>query len=76
MDTFPYLAIQRNLQVLGAFSFLSMVKGKPFFEQFIPRACRTLYSQLKELGDKRLSGLFMIASMAMDALSKPQTKGP
>jgi hypothetical protein len=28
---FPYLAIQRNLQILGAFSFLSNVRGKPYF---------------------------------------------
>ena len=32
---YPSLALQRNLQILGAFSFLSLQKQKPFFRQFI-----------------------------------------
>lgn len=37
-----YLAIQRNLQILGAFAFLSQQKGKVFFDQFITPALQSL----------------------------------
>jgi len=56
-DTYPYLAIQRNLQILGAFAFLSRVRGKPFFEAFIAPAVRSLEGLLTDLGDRRLSAL-------------------
>jgi N-acetylmuramate 1-kinase len=56
-QTYPYLTLQRNLQVLGAFAFLSRVREKPFFEAFIPRAGRTLQRLLASLGDPRLRPL-------------------
>lgn len=43
-------AITRNLQMLGAFAFLSRVKGKIEFEKYIPGA---VFSLLKNLKDKR-----------------------
>jgi aminoglycoside/choline kinase family phosphotransferase len=55
--SFPYLAIQRNLQILGAFSFLTKVRGKAYFEIYIPPALRSLYGLLQELNDPRLSAL-------------------
>lgn len=55
--TFPYLAIQRNLQILGAFSFLSKVRGKTYFENYIPAAVRSLRQLLDDLGDKSLLSL-------------------
>ncbi len=39
---YPYLAIQRNLQILGAFGFLTKVRGKAYFEAYIPPAVRSL----------------------------------
>jgi aminoglycoside/choline kinase family phosphotransferase len=39
---FRYCAITRNLQILGAFGFLSRVKGKTYFEEYIPGAVKTL----------------------------------
>ncbi|MEW6429473.1 MAG: phosphotransferase [Thermodesulfobacteriota bacterium] len=36
------LALQRNLQILGAFAFLCLRKGKPFFRQYIPVALASL----------------------------------
>ena len=42
------LAIQRNLQILGAFAFLSQIKGKPFFAAFIEPALASLASLLVE----------------------------
>lgn len=56
-EHFPYLAIQRNLQILGAFSFLSRVRGKTYFEAYIPPALVSLEGLLLELGDPGLSPL-------------------
>ena len=39
---YKYCAITRNLQMLGAFGYLSLAKGKTYFEQFIPAAVKTL----------------------------------
>ena len=36
------IGFQRNLQILGAFSFLSRVKGKTYFETYIPEAVKNL----------------------------------
>ncbi|PIE64331.1 MAG: aminoglycoside phosphotransferase [Desulfobacterales bacterium] len=33
--SYPYLAVQRNLQIIGAFSFLSGKRGKSFFKPYI-----------------------------------------
>lgn len=41
-----YCAIARNLQILGAFGYLSRVKGKRYFEAFIPAALKTLQRRL------------------------------
>jgi aminoglycoside/choline kinase family phosphotransferase len=55
--SYPYLAIQRNLQILGAFSYLSKVQGKPFFEAYIPPALKSLQHLLDDLNDSELSPL-------------------
>ncbi len=44
---YSYCSITRILQSLGAFAYLSKVKGKPFFEQFIPIALNNLYQRLQ-----------------------------
>jgi aminoglycoside/choline kinase family phosphotransferase len=54
---FPYLAVQRNLQILGAFSFLSKVQGKPYFEDYIFPALKSLQHLLEDLKDPQLSPL-------------------
>lgn len=38
--------LTRNLQILGAFGYLSNVKGKSFFARFIPKAVETLKNSL------------------------------
>jgi aminoglycoside/choline kinase family phosphotransferase len=35
---YEVIAFQRNLQILGAYAFLSRVKGKTYFEDYIPAA--------------------------------------
>ena len=45
---FDCCRITRNLQILGAFGFLSRVKGKTYFENYIPAALNTLKRNLSE----------------------------
>lgn len=52
---FPYLAIQRNLQILGAFSYLTRIKNKPYFESYIPTSLTNLRDLLNQVDDPELS---------------------
>ena len=61
-NTFPYLAIQRNLQILGAFSYLSKSMNKSYFEAYIPSALKSLRDLLHYINDPRLSVLKNIIS--------------
>jgi aminoglycoside/choline kinase family phosphotransferase/GTP:adenosylcobinamide-phosphate guanylyltransferase len=44
---YAHCALSRNLQALGAFGFLSSVKGKPQFARHIPAALRGLEARLR-----------------------------
>ncbi len=44
--SYPYLAVQRNLQIVGAFAFLSGKKKKSFFRPFILPALISLHNRL------------------------------
>ena len=54
---YPYLAIQRNLQILGAFSYLGNVQGKKWFLGYIPPALESLEGLLEERDDPELHQL-------------------
>lgn len=54
---YPYLAIQRNLQILGAYSFLTRAQGKRYFEKYIPPALQSLHALIDRLADPKLSPL-------------------
>lgn len=56
---YNFLALQRNLQILGAFAFLSQQKGKIFFEQYIMPAALSLLQRLHDVDDRfpRLTSL-------------------
>jgi hypothetical protein len=54
---YPYLALQRNLQVLGAFSYLSKVQGKKQFIDYIEPALASLRRLLEECHESELSHL-------------------
>ena len=54
---YHYLAIQRNLQILGAFSFLSKIQGKNRFLAYISPALRSLEGLLDELDEAELGPL-------------------
>lgn len=45
---FQVLALQRNLQIIGAFSFLSQVRGKSFFAGYIKPALQTAKYRLEQ----------------------------
>lgn len=62
---YTYLRLQRNLQILGAFSFLHKKRGKPFFEKYIVPALHSLvfllnceelrkYTQLRTISHKAM----------------------
>jgi len=51
---YPYLCIQRNLQILGAFSYLGNTQGKTGFLSFIPPALRSLQDLLAQRNEKEL----------------------
>ena len=43
---YHYCSLTRNLQILGAFAFLSNVKAKKHFEKYIPAAVKSIRSNL------------------------------
>jgi aminoglycoside/choline kinase family phosphotransferase/dTDP-glucose pyrophosphorylase len=51
---YRYCRLTRNLQILGAFGYLSRVKAKPHFEQYIPLAVQTLRRNLSKHEQKTL----------------------
>jgi N-acetylmuramate 1-kinase len=55
--TYPYLAVQRNLQILGAFSHLTQVMHKTYFEAYIPGALYSLCGLLNGIADPGVSRL-------------------
>jgi aminoglycoside/choline kinase family phosphotransferase/dTDP-glucose pyrophosphorylase len=58
---FRYCSITRNLQMLGAFGFLSRVKGKTAFEKWIPAAVAMLERHIRLADDRAFPKLTAIA---------------
>jgi len=54
---YPYIAIQRNLQILGAFSYLSKIQGKNRFLVYIAPSLQSLGGLLKKLDEAELDPL-------------------
>ncbi len=57
LSSYRYCILTRNLQILGAFGYLSREKGKKWFEQYIPTAIRTLKHYVNKLDSKELTRL-------------------
>jgi len=57
---FKYCTLTRNLQILGAFGYLSKVKEKTYFEQYIPKAVETLKKNLFSLSSPKLPKLMSV----------------
>ncbi len=60
MSTYSYCAVTRNLQILGAFGFLSKEKGKTYFQSYIPSAVKTLAHNLNLLETDELPKLMAL----------------
>jgi NDP-sugar pyrophosphorylase family protein len=46
-----FCRLQRHMQALGAYGFLSLVKGKKYFQKFIPEGIRLLKEDILLAGD-------------------------
>ncbi len=58
---YAFCALARNLQILGAYGYLSRVKGKAQFEQYIPAALKSLKRAIDELDPGTFPKLIDIA---------------
>jgi aminoglycoside/choline kinase family phosphotransferase len=65
-EGYQYLAVQRVLQMLGAFAFLTVHQGKRFFESFIEPALVNLYSLVQQLPCETPLLLRLIADVQKD----------
>jgi hypothetical protein len=64
-----YLALQRNLQMLGAFAFLSQQRGKPFFAAYLRPAIEQLVHHLALPAGKQFPHLAQLARDAAATLA-------
>ena len=64
-EEFKLLALQRNLQIIGAFSFLSRVRRKSFFAQYLTPA---LEAAEHRMVDPVFSGLPLLKKMVTQGL--------
>jgi aminoglycoside/choline kinase family phosphotransferase len=62
VSSYRACALTRNLQILGAYAFLSRIKNKPEFEKYIPPALQTLQKNLSEYQDLALPKLSHIVN--------------
>jgi len=67
---FPSLYLQRNLQILGAFSFLSKQRQKPFFARFILPAAISLQQQLSGPESENYPQLLKLTEKILAILEK------
>jgi len=51
LSCYKHCAITRNLQILGAFGYLTRIKKKTYFEKYIPNAIKTLEVNLSAFKD-------------------------
>ncbi len=66
------LALQRNLQILGAFAFLSKIRGKIFFKQFILPGLASLKALLRDPLGREYPSLAGLADELEEQLKKAQ----
>jgi NDP-sugar pyrophosphorylase family protein/tRNA A-37 threonylcarbamoyl transferase component Bud32 len=57
---FKYCVLTRNLQILGAFGYLSKVKEKTYFEKYIPTAVETLKKNFFSLSNLKFPKLISV----------------
>ena len=59
---YHYCCLTRNLQILGAFGYLSRIKGKKQFEAYIPAAVKSLHRRLSKDDNNEFPRLTVIAA--------------
>lgn len=69
-EGYLWLALQRNLQILGAFAFLSRAKGKSFFQAYLRPAALNLDRLLREPRGARLPALRALAAELPERFEK------
>lgn len=67
-SSYRYCRITRNLQILGAFGYLTRVKGKVAFDAYVPAALRMLNHSLSPRLASEFPGLTRIAGQALQKL--------
>lgn len=70
LHQYRLLALQRNLQIIGAFSFLSRVKNKPFFTPFILPSVQMLHQRLCDPQFVSVPHLRDLVDTALNTLEK------
>lgn len=68
VEGYYYMVLQRNLQILGAFAFLSKNRGKHFFRQFLKPAARTLLEHLAAAQGRDFPSLRAVVEQVTDRL--------
>ena len=68
--SYRYCRITRNLQILGAFGYLTRVKGKSGFNAYVPAALGTLNHSLSRLHSAEFPRLTRIACLALEKYKK------
>jgi NDP-sugar pyrophosphorylase family protein len=61
LSCYQYCTVTRNLQILGAFGFLSRIKKKTYFEKYIPNAIKLLKYHLSFFETAEFPNLTSIA---------------
>jgi aminoglycoside/choline kinase family phosphotransferase len=62
LQCYHYCSLTRNMQFLGAFSFLSQIKKRKKFEQYIPDSIQSLKQIITDLNmDKKIPKLSKLA---------------
>jgi aminoglycoside/choline kinase family phosphotransferase len=70
LSGYYYLALQRNLQILGAFAFLSQKKGKIFFKQYINPAVVSLADLLCQPAGRSFPQLRKLVEIIRNKLNR------
>ncbi len=65
-----FCALSRNLQMLGAFAYLTGTKGKAWFAEYIPRAIASLHRNLSAIQTIPLPKLIALAEKLLELKSE------
>jgi aminoglycoside/choline kinase family phosphotransferase len=67
---YAYCALARNLQMLGAFGYLSHHKQKSYFKQYIPIALKSLAHRLDQFSATEFKQLKLLSKRLVEILCK------